>query len=117
MQLTTRSRSLPALLAVVFAAALAGAASAEAQEVGSKPEAARAQFPTAEQALLGRSPRLTIQAVPAAEAPPVATSEALLHRYRSRPHASARVRQTVARRPVCGEMALLHRHTPRGERP
>lgn len=117
MRFTTHARVWPAALALFFGAALAGASSASAQAVDSKPEARRSGFPTGEQALLGKSPRLTIQLAPAAEFEAVAGAQALLHQFGSRPVAPAAIGDNGSSRTVCGEMALLHRHTPRGQVP
>lgn len=117
MRFTTHARIWPAALALFFGAALAGAASANAQAVGSKPEASQPGFPTGEQALLGKSPRLTIQLAPAAEFEAVGGAQAMLHRFGWRPVAPVAIEDAGASRPVCGEMALLHRHPSYGRMP
>lgn len=110
----THARVWPAALALFFGVALASASGASAQTAGSKAQVGQPGFPTGEQALLGTSARLTIQAVPAAPTV-IAGPQALMHRFGSRP--TAEPRDTGVRKTVCGEMALLHRHTPRGRTP
>lgn len=114
MNFTTNARIWPTALALFVGAALAGAASASAQAVGSRLEASEPGFPTGEQALLGKFAGLAIQPVAATERSAVSGPAALLH---GGPLALREVRETGDSQPVCGEMALLHRHSPSGRSP